>query len=211
MSTKKVIGGSVAAIVILIIAQLAAQLAASALNLIKIPDGICNIIAGIFYVGLTYVILKIYIEKVIRLPISDFGMPVFHIKRKWILIAILLPLLVKGSYLLFFQGAYVSSHMNGKQIFRTLSAGIMISMIAIESDSVWNSGIVHAIWNIIMIGGGLAIGQKADQFSVMTYVLDAKSFAVTGGEFGMEASVISLVGYIIVTGVAFGMNQHTDS
>ena len=75
------------------------------------------------------VILKIYIEKVIRLPISDFGMPVFHIKRKWILIAILLPLLVKGSYLLFFQGA----------------------------------------------------------------------------------SVISLVGYIIVTGVAFGMNQHTDS
>ena len=211
MSTKKVIGGSVAAIVILIIAQLAAQLAASALNLIKIPDGICNIIAGIFYVGLTYVILKIYIEKVIRLPISDFGMPVFHIKRKWILIAILLPLLVKGSYLLFFQGAYVSSHMNGKQIFRTLSAGIMFSMIAIESDSVWNSGIVHAIWNIIMIGGGLAIGQKADQFSVMTYVLDAKSFAVTGGDFGMEASVISLVGYIIVTGVAFGMNQHTDS
>lgn len=130
MSTKKVIGGSVAAIVILIIAQLAAQLAASALNLIKIPDGICNIIAGIFYVGLTYVILKIYIEKVIRLPISDFGMPVFHIKRKWILIAILLPLLVKGSYLLFFQGAYVSSHMNGKQIFRTLSAGIMFTGIA---------------------------------------------------------------------------------
>ena len=130
MSTKKVIGGSVAAIGILIIAQLAAQLAASALNLIKIPDGICNIIAGIFYVGLTYVILKIYIEKVIRLPISAFGMPVFHIKRKWILIAILLPLLVKGSYLLFFQGAYVSSHMNGKQIFRTLSAGIMFTGIA---------------------------------------------------------------------------------
>ena len=73
MSTKKVIGGSVAAIVILIIAQLAAQLAASALNLIKIPDGICNIIAGIFYVGLTYVILKIYIEKVIRLPIVLSG------------------------------------------------------------------------------------------------------------------------------------------
>lgn len=155
----------------------------------------------------------------------------------------LLPLLVKGSYLLFFQGAYVSSHMNGKQIFRTLSAGIqvyrnrgwicrrngisgryfkslqkrnrkvaanvqtmlfgrfifwngffhrkllqvlvagtmagiMFSMIAIEMvlSEQWN---VHAIWNIVMIGGGLAIGQKADQFSVMTYVLDAKSFAVT--------------------------------
>ena len=86
-------------------------------------------------------------------------------------------------------------------------AGIMFSMIAIESGSVWNSGIVHAIWNMVMIGGGLAIGQKADQFSVMTYVLDAKSFAVTGGEFGIEASVISLMGYIIVTGVAFFGNK----
>ena len=242
MSTKKVIGGSVAAIVILIIAQLAAQLAASALTLIKIPDGICNIIAGIFYVGLTYVILKIYIEKVIRLPVSDFGMPVFHIKRKWILIAILLPLLVKGSYLLFFQGAYVRGvilnllrkkwnrkvavivpsvlfgmvHILGMDfsigsclqvLVAGTMAGIMFSMIAIESGSVWNSGIVHAIWNIVMIGGGLAIGQKADQFSVMTYVLDAKSFAVTGGEFGIEASVISLMVYIIVTGVAFFGNK----
>ena len=82
MSTKKVIGGSVAAIVILIIAQLAAQLAAScALNLIKIPDGICNIIAGIFYVGLTYVILKIYIEKVIGYLFLILECPYFILKE----------------------------------------------------------------------------------------------------------------------------------
>ena len=81
MSTKKVIGGSVAAIVILIIAQLAAQLAASALNLIKIPDGICNIMAGIFYVGLTYVILKIYIEKVIRYLFLILECPYFILKE----------------------------------------------------------------------------------------------------------------------------------
>ena len=36
----------------------------------------------------------------------------------------------------------------------------------------------------------------------MTYVLDSKLFAVTGGEFGGEASAISLVGYIIVAGMA---------
>lgn len=101
--------------------------------------------------------------------------------------------------------------VNKRKTLAGTMAGIMFSMIAIESGSVWNSGIVHAIWNMVMIGGGLAIGQKADQFSVMTYVLDAKSFAVTGGEFGIEASVISLMGYIIVTGVAFGMNQHTDA
>ena len=83
--------------------------------------------------------------------------------------------------------------------------GIMFSMIAMESDSVWNSGIVHSIWNIIIIGGGLGIGEKADEYSVMTYVLDSKSFAITGGEFGIEASVIALIGYIVVTLIAFAM------
>ena len=58
--------------------------------------------------------------------------------------------------------------------------GVMFSMIAIESGSVWNSGIVHAIWNIVIIGGGLAIGEKMDPYSVMTYVLDSKVFAITG-------------------------------
>ena len=65
--------------------------------------------------------------------------------------------------------------------------GIMFSMIALESGSVWNSGIVHAIWNIVIIGGGLSINQTADENSVMTYVLKSKSFAFTGGEFGIES------------------------
>ena len=41
--------------------------------------------------------------------------------------------------------------------------GVMFSLIAIESGSVWNSGVVHAAWNIVIIGGGLAIGEKADE------------------------------------------------
>ena len=267
MSTKKAIGISFVAIFILIIAQIIAQVIASVFVIIKIPYGICNIIAGIIYVGLTYLILKMFISKIVKLPVSDFGMPKFEIKIRWILIAVLLPFVIKGSYLLIFNGKYVSSNMNGNQMFITLSAGVaftgiaagfveemvfrgvilnalkkrwnmkvavivpsmlfgivhvlgqdfsigscllviiagtmvgvMFSMIAIESGSVWNSGIVHAI-----IGGGLAIGEKMDPYSVMTYVLDSKVFAITGGEFGIESSVISLIGYIIVAGIAFIM------
>lgn len=148
-----------------------------------------------------------------------------------VLTAVLLPSLVKGSYLLAFSGQYVSSNMSGTQIFNTLSAGIaftgiaagfveemvfrgvilnvlkkkwnikaavivpsilfgfvhilgmnfsvgscllvilagtmvgvMFSLIAIESGSVWNSGVVHAVWNIVIIGGGLAIGEKRSIF-----------------------------------------------
>ena len=33
----------------------------------------------------------------------------------------------------------------------------------------------------------------------MTYVLNTKSFAVTGGDFGIESSMIALVAYLIVS------------
>ena len=58
MSTRKVIGGSLAAIIILVVSQVLAQLIASVCLLIQISEGICNIIAGVLYVGLAYVILK---------------------------------------------------------------------------------------------------------------------------------------------------------
>ena len=128
------------------------------------------------------------------------------LKKRWnIKVAVIVPSMLFGIVHVLGQDFSIGSCL--LVIIAGTMVGVMFSMIAIESGSVWNSGIVHAIWNIVMIGGGLAIGQKADQFSVMTYVLDAKSFAVTGGEFGMEASVISLVGYIIVTGVAFFGNK----
>ena len=272
MSAKKAIGDSFTAIFILLVSQLIAQGIASAFGMIKVPSGVCNIIAGALYAGLAYVFLKAFAAKIAKLPMADLGMPEFAVKKRWILTAVLLPAIVKGTYLLAFGGQYVSSHMSGTQIFNTLSAGIaftgiaagfveemvfrgvilnvlkkkwnltaavivpsiafgfvhilgmnfsigscllvilagtmvgiMFSLIAIESGSVWNSGIVHAVWNVVMIGGGLAIGEKADAYSVMTYVLDSKLFAVTGGEFGVEASAISLVGYIIVAGMALAM------
>ena len=85
MSTKKAISTSFVAIFILIITQIIAQSIASMFVIIKIPTGICNIIAGIIYAGLTYLILKMFISKIIKLPISDFGMPKFAIKIRWIL------------------------------------------------------------------------------------------------------------------------------
>lgn len=85
------------------------------------------------------------------------------------------------------------------------AVGIMFSMITIESGSIWCNGLVHAFWNMIIIGDGLSIGEKADKLSVANYVLDTNKFALTGGEFGIESSVVALVGYIIVTVIAVYM------
>lgn len=272
MSKRNAIGGALGAIIVLIVAQLLAQLVASLFVFVKVPEGICNIIAGIIYVGFAFVLLKFFSKNLLKIKMDNLGMPRFLIKAKWIIVGILLPVAVKAVYLLFFSGKYVSSGMNGNQIFSTLSTGIvftgiaagfveemvfrgvilnllkekwnikvavlipsvlfglvhiigmdfsvisrllvliagtmvgiMFSMIAIESGSVWNSGIVHSLWNIIIIGGGLSISGKADEYSVMTYVLDSKVFAFTGGEFGIESSIIALLGYIIVTLAAICM------
>ncbi len=40
---------------------------------------------------------------------------------------------------------------------------------------------------------------------MLSYVLDSKAFAITGGEFGVESSVIALIAYIVVAVFAFVM------
>ncbi|MCR4651249.1 MAG: CPBP family intramembrane metalloprotease [Lachnospiraceae bacterium] len=85
------------------------------------------------------------------------------------------------------------------------AVGVMFSMITIESGSVWDNGLVHALWNILIIGGGIAIAGAPDDSSIVSYVLKSDSFAITGGEFGIESSAVALAGYVIVTIVAWYM------
>lgn len=264
MSGKKAIGGSLGAILVLIISQVVAQLSASVLVFTKAPDGICNIAAGILYLLLAYFLLKLFAEKLLKIDLGSLGIPRFHIKAKWIVVAIALPVIIVAIYLLM-PGKFISSDMDEIQVFSTLSAGIaftgiaagfveemvfrgfilnllktrwnrrvaiilpsvlfgavhiigmdfsvsscllvlaagtmvgiMFSLIALESGSIWNGGIVHCLWNIIIIGGGLTVSEAADPYAVMTYVLDTKNFAITGGEFGIESSVIAVLGYGLV-------------
>ena len=90
--------------------------------------------------------------------------------------------------------------------------GIMFSLIAIRTGSVWNSAIVHAVWNLVMVGGILNIGGTASESALMNYVLDSKSFMLTGGAFGIESSVIAIIAYAIVIGVLLfaGRKKITD-
>ena len=81
--------------------------------------------------------------------------------------------------------------------------GIMFSFIALEQHSVWNGAVVHVMWNIIILGGFLSIGETPDEYSAFSYILKTRSFAITGGEFGIESSIIAIVGYIIVTLIAY--------
>lgn len=83
------------------------------------------------------------------------------------------------------------------------AVGIMFSLIALDQHSIWNSAIVHALWNSIIIGGYLWIGSTSYDYAIYNYVLQSNSFLLTGGEFGIEASLISVIGYLIVCFIAY--------
>lgn len=75
--------------------------------------------------------------------------------------------------------------------------GILFSLIAYESNSVWNNAIVHGIWNMTIIGGIFYIGNETDGSSIFNFVFENQSFLVSGGDFGIEASVISIFVYLL--------------
>lgn len=269
MSRKTVFCCCLAALIVLIAAQVLAQLLAGLFAQLGVPTWVCNILAGFLYALLAFGLLKIIMEKIFKLSLPDLGMPKMTLQGKWVAVAVLLPMGVKAIYLFLIPGKLVPSGMNREEILQTLSAGIffmgmaagfveemvfrgvilnatrrawgtkmavvfpsmlfglvhilgrefslrncllvvlagtmvgvMFSLIALESGSVWNGAVVHAVWNVVIIGGGLAIGERADEYSVMTYVLSTKGFAITGGEFGVESSVISLAGYLLVALIA---------
>lgn len=90
-------------------------------------------------------------------------------------------------------------HLNFISFIQLLIAGtvvgILFSLITFESSSIWNSAIVHGVWNFVITGGILHIGVSADLSASFNFILSAKSALISGGDFGMESSMISIFVY----------------
>ncbi len=86
-------------------------------------------------------------------------------------------------------------------------AGILFSLVTCYTGTIWYSALMHGIWNCLMIGGLIHIGSAADGAVWYNYVLDTDSFLLTGGEFGVESSVISIATYLIFVVIAFLLLQ----
>lgn len=80
--------------------------------------------------------------------------------------------------------------------------GILFSLITYESGNIWCSAIIHCIWNIFIGSGILSIGVTPNETAIFNYVLNTKLFLVSGGDFGIEASIVSICVYLIFTGLA---------
>lgn len=77
------------------------------------------------------------------------------------------------------------------------AVGIMFSLITIQSRSIWPSAMVHGIWNLIIIGRILEISAEPSA-AIFSYQITAESSLLTGGAFGIEASLPAIIAYAIV-------------
>lgn len=272
MKTGKMILTIVVSVVFLLLASILSQsLLMGLLALAGVPAWLYHIAGGLLYAVLTYLMVWLYCTKYLKEEMEAFCIPKCRIRLKWVIAAVLLPVLVSAVYLLLpgsfaentldtgtklafltrgiflaglgagvveellFRGLLMNAVIKkwGKTAgilapsvlfaslhiidmdFSLLSClqvmaagtmvGVMFSLIALEGHSVWNSAVVHGVWNMIIIGGGLTIGTEVNEFSISSYVLETRNFLLTGGEFGIESSVVAILGYIAVSLVAVGM------
>lgn len=123
------------------------------------------------------------------------------IEKRWnIEMAILIPSVLFG--LLHIIGNELDFISTLQLLIAGTVVGILFSLIAVESHSIWNNALVHGVWNMVMIGSLLHIGDAPDSTTLVNYVLESNSFLLTGGDFGIEASVQSIAGYLLFIGLA---------
>lgn len=80
------------------------------------------------------------------------------------------------------------------------SVAVMFALFALESDSIYPGAFAHTLWNTLIIGGLFGIGEIVNGLSNDSYIvipINSTSKLLTGGNFGVEAALPAIVGYIL--------------
>ncbi len=75
--------------------------------------------------------------------------------------------------------------------------GIMFSLAADRGGSIGSSAVIHTVWNLVMVTDLLHITTAEGAYGspLLSVIIPSENILLTGGGFGMEASLVSAVGY----------------
>lgn len=84
-------------------------------------------------------------------------------------------------------------------------AGTMFSFIYQYAKSVWYAAIVHVVWDIFFIGKITAIAatQAEANGTILPFKLTTHNLLITGGNFGIEATLPSFIAYLVVIAILY--------
>lgn len=225
VSTGKTVGICVLTYFLVILSQVVALLAGQGVNGIGAPMAVGRIVSAVLYLALALKCISFISGKILKTDMEKCRITSkISLRPLWVVSAVVLPALVvlmvtrtagnwsitsmnagEMSYAIVDAAAYYGlSHIIGADL-DTLSiiqlivagslVGILFSLVTLESGNIWNSALMHAVWNTILVGGILHIGTSRNDLFIFNYTLDSRSFLVTGGDFGVEASVFAVIGY----------------
>ncbi|MCR5279920.1 MAG: CPBP family intramembrane metalloprotease [Lachnospiraceae bacterium] len=90
------------------------------------------------------------------------------------------------------------------------SVAVMFTLMALKSGTIYLGAIAHSVWNMLIIGGIFGVGgivNGMDNYSYLIIPIESQSKLLTGGNFGVEAAVPAIVGYIIVAVLVYVIDK----
>lgn len=217
MKTSKTILGSIMAFAFLVIGQMLAEITDFGLKSIHCPVTISAIISGLVYFVVVYYCVKLLCQYYLHLPLSAIGVTKFHLNLVWGVILNLLSIRwnrwIGG---LVTSLIFASLHIIGRKLsaismlqllIACTLAGIMFVLIETEQRTIWNNAVIHSIWNLVT-SALVAVNVTFKNDALITFIPNNKNFLYTGGNFGMESSLIAIVAYLIVILIAVYLIIH---
>lgn len=89
------------------------------------------------------------------------------------------------------------------------TVGIMFSLVTYNSENIYNSILIHTIWNALIIDI-FNISSQGSSKALVNYLMDSDNILLTGGRFGVEAALPSIVGYILVIALTFVLKNNNQ-
>ncbi|AYU54131.1 CPBP family intramembrane glutamic endopeptidase [Staphylococcus debuckii] len=93
----------------------------------------------------------------------------------------------------------VNGKLTGMSLIMLLAAGtavgLMYGLAAYKFNTVWASIPLHMFWNMSAV---ITVTDHNMEYGVFQYIIKANNTFLTGGTYGMDASGISIIGYITV-------------
>lgn len=157
-------------------------------------DTMSILAVGVLYVGIGTGIVE---EAVFR------GFIMTALERRWNRwTAVLLPSVLFGA--LHIIGNELDLLSMVQLVLAGTMVGVLFSLVALESGSIWNGALIHGVWNAALLAF-LHIGPEPDSGSLFSYLPETRNFLLTGGDFGAEASVISIAAYALFAALALAL------
>lgn len=82
------------------------------------------------------------------------------------------------------------------------SVAVMFTFMALKSKSLLPGMITHSLWNALIIGSIFGVGDIVNGAANKSYIIipvESSSKLLTGGNFGIEAALPGIIGYIIIS------------